>query len=121
MAHRLRSKVKAAEAGDALAPGSLVECRRDPYAPHAETADERRRAAQRGSERHQGLVERAAIVYRGKSALVRVVNASSGGITLETSVRPDVGEPLSVAVEGHPPRVGEVRWMRRGLLGVAFG
>jgi hypothetical protein len=122
MAHRLRSKVKAAEAGEALVPVSLVECRRDPHAPAPESASEaeRRRAAQRRSDRHHGLVERAAIVYRGKPALVRVVNASSGGVTIETAVRPDVGEPVSVALEGHPPRVGEVRWLRHGQIGVAF-
>ena len=121
MAHRLRSKVKAAEAGEALAPVSLVECRRDPHAPPALTEIERRRAAQRRSERHSGVVERAAIVFRGKPALVRVVNASAGGITVETAVRPDVGEPLSVALEGQPPRVGLVRWVRRSEVGIAFG
>jgi hypothetical protein len=121
MAHRLRSKVKAAEAGEALAPVSLVECRRDPHAAAPPTEAERRQAAQRQSDRHHGVVERAAIVYRGKPALVRVVNASSGGITIETAVRPDVGEPLSIALEGHPPRVGEVRWLRRGQVGIAFG
>jgi hypothetical protein len=120
MAHRLRSKVKAAEAGESLAPVSLVECRRDPHAAPALTPDERRRAAQRRSDRHHGVVERAAVVFRGKPALVRVVNASCGGITIETALRPDVGEPLSVALEGHPPRVGEVRWMRRGQIGIAF-
>ena len=120
MAHRLRSKVKAAEAGEALAPASLVECRRDPHAPAVATPFDRRQAAQRRSDRHRGQVERAAIVFRGKPALVRVVNASARGITIETSVRPDVGEPLSVALEGHPPRTGEVRWLRRGQIGIAL-
>lgn len=121
MAHRLRSKVKAAEAGEALVPGSLVECRRDPHAPPAPCISERRQAPQRRSDRHRGVVERAAIVFRGKPALVRVVNASACGITIETSVYPDVGELLSVALEGHPPRLGEVRWLRRGQVGIAFG
>src|SRR3954467_5833672 len=31
MAHRLRSKVKAAEEGEALPPSSLVDCRRNPH------------------------------------------------------------------------------------------
>jgi hypothetical protein len=120
MAHRLRSKVKAAEAGEALAPVSLVECRRDPHAVVAPTAAERRRAAQRRSERHQGLVERAAILFRGKPALVEVVNASAGGITVATALQPAPGESLGVALEGHPPRVGTVRWVRRGRVGIAF-
>jgi hypothetical protein len=120
MAHRLRSKVKAAEAGEALAPVSLVECRRNPHAPAAETAAERRRAAQRRSDRHHGLVERAAILLRGKPALVEVVNASDGGITIATALQPEPGEPLGVALEGHPPRTGTVRWVRRGRVGIAF-
>ena len=120
MAHRLRSKVKAAEAGAALAPVSLVECRRDPHAPPAATAGERRKAAQRRSDRHQGLVERAALLFRGKPALVQVVNASAGGITVATALRPEPGETLSVALEGHPPRTGVVRWLRGGRVGIAF-
>ncbi|HMC91431.1 MAG TPA: PilZ domain-containing protein [Allosphingosinicella sp.] len=120
MAHRLRSKVKAAEAGAELAPVSLVE-RRDPHAGPAETAAERRRAAQRRSERHQGVVERAAIQFRGKPALVQVVNASEGGITIETALRPEPGETLGVALEGQPPRTGIVRWVRGGQVGIAFG
>lgn len=120
MAHRLRSKVKAAEAGEALAPASLVECRRDPHAPPVPTPAERRKAAQRSVPRHQGVVERAAILFRGKPALVRVVNASEGGITVETAIAPDEGETLGVALEGHPPRTGTVRWVRRGQVGIAF-
>jgi hypothetical protein len=120
MAHRLRSKVKAAEAGEALAPVSLVECRRDPHGPAAPSAAERRRAAQRRSERHQGLVERAAILFRGKPALVEVVNASEGGITIATALQPEAGERLGVAVEGQPPRTGIVRWVRRGRVGIAL-
>ena len=121
MPHRLRSKVRAAEAGEALAPVSLVECRRDPHGPSADAAAERRRAAQRRSERHQGLVERAAILFRGKPALVEVVNASEGGITIATALQPEAGEQLGVAVEGQPPRTGIVRWVRRGRVGIAFG
>lgn len=120
MAHRLRSKVKAAEAGEALAPVSLVECRRDPHAAPAPTPAERRRAAQRRSDRHQGVVERAAILLRGKPALVEVVNASDGGITIATALLPEPGEPLGIALEGHPPRTGTVRWVRRGRVGIAF-
>jgi hypothetical protein len=120
MAHRLRSKVKAAEAGAALAPVSLVECRRDPHAPPAQTAAERRKAAQRRSARHQGLVERAAILFRGKPALVRVVNASAGGVTIATAIQPEPGETLGVALESQPPRAGIVRWVRDGEVGIAF-
>jgi len=120
MAHRLRSKVKAAEAGEALVPGSLVECRRDPHAPSAPALPERRKATQRRSPRHTGVLERAAVLFRGKPALVRVVNASDGGVTIESPLAVEVGERLGVALEGHPPRTGTVRWARRGLIGIGF-
>jgi hypothetical protein len=120
MAHRLRSKVRAAEAGETLAPVSMVACRRDPHAPPAPTTPERREAAQRRSVRHAGVVERAALLFRGKPALVRVVNASEGGITVETPIAPEEGETLSVALEGDSPRTGTVRWVRRGQIGIAF-
>ena len=120
MAHRLRSKVMAAEAGEALPPASLAECRRNPHATPLPDPLERRRAAQRGSERHQGLVERAALVLRGKPALVQVVNVSKGGVTLESALSPDVGEPVLIAMEGAPPRGATVRWLRRGRIGLTF-
>jgi hypothetical protein len=113
MAHRLRSAVRAAEAGEALAPLSLEPCRRDPHAPRPDGGAARRRA-----ERHRGLVESAALLYRGKPALVRVANVSKGGVTLETSLMPEVGEIVAVAMEGHPPRGAVVRWVRRGRIGL---
>jgi hypothetical protein len=120
MAHRLRSKVKAAEAGEVLAPVSLVECRRDLHAPSLPTPLERRRAAQRAAERHQGVVERAAIVFRGKPALVQVVNLSKGGLTIESALTPAPAETIGIALAGEPPRVATVRWVRKGRIGLAF-
>jgi hypothetical protein len=120
MAHRLRSKVKAAEAGEALAPVSLVECRRDLHAPPLPTPLERRQAAQRAAERHQGVIERAAIVYRGKPALVQVVNLSKGGLTIESALSPAPAETIGVALAGEPPRSATVRWVRKGRIGLAF-
>jgi hypothetical protein len=52
--------------------------------------------------------------------LVEVVNASEGGITIATALQPEPGEPLGIALEGHPPRTGTVRWVRRGRVGIAF-
>lgn len=113
MAHRLRSAVRAAEAGEALAPLSLEPCRRDPHGTRGEGGAPRRRA-----ERHRGLVETAALLYRGKPALVRVANVSAGGVTLETSLVPEIGERLQVALDGRPSRPGAVRWVRRGRIGI---
>jgi hypothetical protein len=120
MAHRVRSKVQAAEAGASLAPASLVECRRNPHAGPLPETLERRQAPQRGSDRHQGVVERAALVFRGKPALVQVANASKGGLTLESALSPDLGELVMVAMEGAEPRAARVRWIRKGRIGLAF-
>jgi hypothetical protein len=117
MAHRLRSAVRAAEAGEALAPLSLEPCRRDPHASPPDGPDTRGRPRRR-ADRHRGLVKSAALLYRGKPALVRVANVSPGGVTLETSLTPEVGEGVAVAMEGHKPRGGVVRWVRRGRIGV---
>jgi PilZ domain len=117
MAHRLRSAIRAAEAGESLAPLSLEPCRRDPHAPPPEGEDGRARPRRR-AERHRGVVVSAAILYRGKPALVRVANVSKGGVTLETSLTPELGERLSVAMEGGAPRSGAVRWVRGGRIGV---
>jgi|GEM_PF-2545577 len=117
MAHRLRSAIRAAEAGEELVPLSLEPCRRDPHAPPPEGEDGRARPRRR-AERHRGVVVSAAILYRGKPALVRVANVSKGGVTLETSLMPELGERLSVAMEGAAPRAGAVRWVRNGRIGV---
>ncbi|HEY0412215.1 MAG TPA: hypothetical protein VGD66_03630 [Allosphingosinicella sp.] len=119
MSHRLRSAIRAAEAGEALPPLSLEPCRRDLHAPAPEGKADRR-AGRRRAERHRGVVESAALLYRGKPALVRVANVSKGGVTLETSLTPQVGEMLSVAMAGHPPRGGIVRWVRRGRIGIGL-
>jgi len=120
MAHRLRSKVKAAEEGEALPPSSLVDCRRNPHGGELPETLERRRARQRGSDRHAGLVERAALVFRGKPALVQVANLSKGGVTLACALSPDVGETVTLAMEGQEPRAARVRWLKRGRIGLAF-
>ena len=120
MAHRLRSAVRAAEAGETLAPLSLEPCRRDPHAGSAPEGADTRRQPRRRAERHRGTVETAAILYRGKPALVRVANVSAGGVTLETSLAPDVGEVLTVAMEGRAPRAGTVRWLRGGRIGIGL-
>ncbi|TMJ16162.1 MAG: hypothetical protein E6G94_05030 [Alphaproteobacteria bacterium] len=118
MAHRLRSAILAGEAAPPVAPTSLEECRRKAEAPVG--AQDRRTAAQRRSDRHRGLVDHASILLRGKRALVRVANVSKGGITVESSIAPDVGESVSVDVDGTPV-AGTVRWARRGRIGIDLG
>jgi hypothetical protein len=119
--HSLRSSIRAREEGAPARPLSLEERRRE--APAAEAAalpkGERRTGAQRRAERHKGVVERAAILYRGKKAMVAVANVSKGGVTIETALTPDLGEVLLLELPGKPPAEARVRWVRTGRVGLA--
>ncbi len=120
--HNLRSSIRAREAGAPARPLSLEERRRE--APAAESAElpkgERRTGAQRRAERHRGVVERAAILYRGKKAMVAVANVSKGGVTIETGLTPDVGEALLLELPGKDPAEARVRWVKPGRVGLAL-
>jgi gentisate 1,2-dioxygenase len=116
--HRLRSSILAGEGSAAAAiPSSLEACRRQ--GPQ-EGAPERRSAAQRKADRHRELVERAGILFRGKRGLVRVINVSKGGLTIESSIDPEIGESLSIHLPGaEAPIEAAVRWIKRGRIGLA--
>jgi len=122
--HGLRSALLATKTGETPAPPSTEEdCRRkgarDPGRPAADRVrDERRVAAQRGSPRHRDIVERATIVYGRKRSLVRVVNVSEGGVTVESAITPAVGETILVELAGADLVAGVVRWIRRGRIGL---
>jgi hypothetical protein len=119
--HSLRSSLRARDAGAPARPLSLEERRRE--APAPEAADlpkgERRTGTQRRTERHRGIVERAAILYRGKRAMVAVANVSKGGVTIETALTPDVGEMLLLELPGKEPAAARVRWVKPGRVGLA--
>ena len=80
-----------------------------------------RTGAQRRADRHRGIVERAAILYRGKKAMVAVANVSKGGVTIETGLTPDVGESLLLELPGKAPAEARVRWVKPGRVGLAIG
>jgi hypothetical protein len=122
--HGLRSALLAGEGKAAAAqPSTEEECRRkgarDPSrAPTPERVrDDRRVAAQRKSQRHRQIVERATIYYGGKRALVRVVNVSARGLTIESPIVPAAGETMRIALEAGSVD-GVVRWVRRGRIGL---
>ena len=70
--------------------------------------------------RHKGIVERAAILYRGKRAMVAVANVSKGGVTIETGLSPEVGEPVLLELPGKDPAEAKVRWVKPGRVGLAL-
>ena len=121
--HGLRSALLAGEKGAAAAqPSTEEECRRkgtrDPSRPESDRVrDERRIAAQRSRPRHRELVERVTIVLGRKRSLVRVVNVSSSGMTIETPLAPAIGEAILVELPAGPVE-GIVRWVRKGRIGL---
>ena len=118
MSNRFRSTVRALEAGASLPPLSTREETRRAPAQADPPQMERRSGADRRSERHRGLVERAELSLRGKKTLVRVVNVSRGGVTLEAPVDVKPGDTLSVALPGEAPLRATVRWSRGGRIGL---
>lgn len=82
---------------------------------------ERRTGDQRAEDRHWGKVERAIVVFRHKKILVRVVNVSSHGLTVEAEIAPDLGEAVAIECDGLAPVSGVVRWIRAGRIGIDLG
>jgi hypothetical protein len=118
MSNRFRSTVRAVEAGASLPPlATREETRREPVAGDPPPV-ERRSGADRRSARHRGLVERAEIGWRGKKALVRVVNVSRGGLTIEAPLETVPGEKVTIALPGEAPLPAVVSWSAAGRIGL---
>ena len=121
MAHPLRSSIHNGEGSAAWQPDvSAAPCRRQ-SAPASPAEEERRSGADRRDERQRGLVERAALVFRGRTVLVPVVNSSKGGLTIETALLPEIGETVRIAMSGQAPASGVVRWVQDGCVGIDIG
>ena len=76
---------------------------------------------QRSEPRHDDVVQRAVITFRGQEYLVPVVNISSRGTMIESSIVPRLGESVIVQFENCSRIHGFVRWVREGRLGIRFG
>lgn len=76
---------------------------------------------QRSETRHADIVERAVITFRGQDYPVPVVNISSRGTMIESSIVPRLGESVIVQFENCSRIHGFVRWVREGRLGIRFG
>ena len=83
--------------------------------------EERRATNQRREDRVHGAVDRATIVFRRKKQLVRVVNVSEGGVMIECSIMPRIGETIGILFEGFDPLEGKVRWVKHGRVGLDVG
>ena len=78
-------------------------------------------ADQRAEPRHDGLIDRAVITFRGQDYLVPVMNISARGTMVECEIMPRIGETVIVQFEDCTKIHGFVRWVRDGRLGINFG
>jgi hypothetical protein len=121
MAHSLRSSIHNGEGAAAWQPDVSTEpCRRQ-SAAETPPESERRAGEDRRAERQRGIVERAALVFRGRTSLVPVANSSRSGLTIETNLVPEIGETVRIAMSGQPPLKGVVRWVLDGRVGLDIG
>lgn len=75
----------------------------------------------RSEARHDGIVERATIVFRNEEYDVPVINISSRGTMIESDIAPRIGETITIRFESCTAIHGFVRWVRDGRLGLNFG
>ncbi len=76
---------------------------------------------QRSEARHEEVVGRAVITFRGRDYPASVVNISSRGTMIESDILPRMGESLLVRFENCSRMHGFVRWAREGQVGIRFG
>jgi hypothetical protein len=88
---------------------------------HQSLADEQSLRERRIEERHEGLVESAIIWFRGAPHPVPVLNISSRGTMIESSLEPRLGETVLVEFPECSRIHAFVRWAREGRIGLNFG
>jgi hypothetical protein len=75
----------------------------------------------RAEPRHECLIDRGALYFRGVSYPVPVINISSRGTQIETDIEPRLGESVIIRFDGCSPIHAFVRWARDGRVGLNFG
>ena len=75
----------------------------------------------RSEERHEGIVERATLWFRGAAHDVPVLNISSRGTMVESDIAPRLGETVLVEFPECSRIHAFVRWARDGRIGLNFG
>jgi hypothetical protein len=75
----------------------------------------------RSEPRHEGLIDRAIIYFRGTPQHVPVLNISSRGTMIESDIEPRLGETVLVEFPECSRIHAFVRWQRDGRIGLNFG
>jgi hypothetical protein len=84
---------------------------------HQELSFEDRRC----EPRHEDLIDRAIIHFRGERHSVPVLNISTRGTMIESSLVPRLGETILVEFPACSRIHAFVRWARDGRIGLNFG
>jgi hypothetical protein len=123
--HEFRNAIRTGDVPSSQNPGSQREpCRRQDGVSLVDVPiqrDERRTANQRSEDRFNGVVKRATVIFRRKRSLVSVVNISGGGVMIESSIVPRIGEAIGLEFEGFERLEAVVRWVKRGRIGLDVG
>jgi len=80
-----------------------------------------RQVDQRCEDRHEGIVHRAMVTFRGSEHLVPVINISTRGTMIESGLVPRIGESVLIQFEHCDRMHAFVRWVRDGRIGLSFG
>ena len=123
--HEFRNALATGDARSSQGPITKKEkCRRQAGATLVDIAiarEERRRTNQRREDRFHGAVERAIVMFRRKKSLVPVLNISGGGVMIESSIMPRIGETIFLEFEGFDRLEAVVRWVAQGRIGLDVG
>ena len=80
----------------------------------------RRQFDQRCEPRYDAALERATVELGGREHCVRLVNLSPSGAMVIFSLIPNIGEPISLKLNGRGRVSGSVCWVRDGKIGITF-
>ena len=81
---------------------------------------EKRMIDERTEVRHPSLSNTAALEFRGRKHVVRLINVSPSGAMVIFPHTPNIGERLLLQVLDRKPVWTQMRWVRDGRIGLSF-
>ena len=75
---------------------------------------------ERTEDRQPATSETAALDFRGRRNVVRLINTSPSGAMVFFALVPHIGEQVSLQLLGKGQVSATVRWVRDGRIGVSF-
>ena len=80
----------------------------------------RRMFDERSELRTSAESQTAAMSFRGRKHVVRLINVSPSGAMMVFPLVPHIGEEVTVQLLGRRPVLAHVRWVRDGKIGINF-